>query len=109
MSARQKGGTRSVYSLGNYLDALRSRHSRFVEKDTLAPSKKHLPPHTQQYVLLDTYLRLVCGIALVELQFYVVALFHPWHNALADVLDVEVKEGPAFAVVQQCLHEISPK
>lgn len=39
-------------------------------------------------------LRLVRGVALVELQLHVVALLDSWHDALADILDVQVKQSP---------------
>lgn len=45
-------------------------------------------------VRICTDLRLVRSIALVELQLHVVALLDSWHDALADILDVQVKQGP---------------
>ena len=41
-----------------------------------------------------TDLCLVCGVALVELQFHVVAFLDSRHDALADVLNVQVEQRP---------------
>lgn len=43
---------------------------------------------------MRTDLCLVCGVAFVQLQLHVIALLDSGHDALADILDVQVEQSP---------------
>ena len=72
------------------------QHPHLVTSLTESLSKvpARSPPAILKWTRTCTDLCLVCGVALVELQLHVVALLHSGHDALADVLDVQVEQSP---------------